>query len=424
MKTLLLALLFLPIAIQAQVSPNVSKHYPAHIVYKIDDLVSKVNLEEDKQIKIAEKFLKSDSIANASLHNGGSVAILKDYNTVNKSFLKEILSRDELEHFAYEMDKDNRFLIALNSISYLKLNPTQISIIRHLNDSLDTTPKRSMKENIQFYNLKLYKTLDKLQYIELIKISYKDQSLADAKSDWDRIMNLKINTPGKEKEEFQQIIDFHFAKNSFLDKKADRHEKKMRDFFDLKASLMEPPLLIRANILSNQKYANNKYASIIQYEKELNLTQGQIDSLLVKYQQLEKIIIENRQNDLKEVLTPHKPLPSEFENFSKIISSDQISKWLTLKNKKEAIKKAHISWANLEKEGLTKNIDKNKTISALAIYHIKLLIALEQSKNSKTKENQFLVRDIEQKKPDVLQQLDAITRSKAKNANSKNELSW
>lgn len=425
MTKLLLSLLFLPILNQAQVSPNVSKRYPAHIVYKIDDVISKVNLSEDKQIKMAQKFMKTDSIVNAGLAVGAPAESLKAYyNSIDKTFLKNILSVEEMEQYNYEMDKDNRFLAALILAPYLKLQPEQINKIRQLNDSVSTTPQKSTKETIQFYNRKLSKILNKQQYVDVVKSTYKDQSIADARTDWQGILKLKINTPGKEQEEFKQLVDFHFAKNGFLDKKAELYEKKKQDFLSLKATMMEPPLLIRSKILSDQKHANNKYASLIQFEKELNLSQKQIDTLLVKYLAFEKIIIENKENDLKGNFTTPKPLPSEFENIAKIVTSEQMNKWLNLKNKNEAIKKANQSWAALESEGLTKNADQQKLMPELANYHLKLLIALEKNKNWKTSETRFLVRDVEQKKPEILVQLDALSRSKAKSENAKNALAW
>ena len=146
MKTLLLTLLFLPIVSQAQISPNVSKHYPAHIVYKIDDLITKISLDEEKQIKVAEKFRKIDSITTLSLAQGIAPDQLKANYAIDKNFLKNILSVEELEKFSYQNDKDNRFLAALINAPLLKLEPSQISQIRHLNDSLDTTPKRILKK--------------------------------------------------------------------------------------------------------------------------------------------------------------------------------------------------------------------------------------------------------------------------------------
>ncbi|OOV19892.1 hypothetical protein [Flavobacterium sp. LM4] len=159
------------------------------------------------------------------------------------------MSVEEMEQYNYEMDKDNRFLAALILAPYLKLQPEQINKIRQLNDSLSTTPQKSTKETIQFYNRKLSKILNKQQYVDVVKSTYKDQSIADARTDWQGILKLKINTPDKEQEEFKQLVDFHFAKNGFLDKKAELYEKKKQDFLSLKATMMEPPLLIRSKIL-------------------------------------------------------------------------------------------------------------------------------------------------------------------------------
>lgn len=424
MKKLLFILMSLPFVSLAQLSPNVSKHYPAHIVYKIDDVLSILKLDEETQIKIAEKFQKIDSIANASLAQGIPIEQLKANYTIDKKFLKNLVTIEELENFAYETDKDNRFLAALNSIPFTKLDPEQTNKIRQLNDSLDAAPKKTLKETMQFQNLKLSKILHQEQYPLLMGFIYKDQSIEEANIDWQNILKLKINNPEKGTEEYRKIVDYHLNKNSFLDKRADRFDKKKRDFLSIKATMMQPPLLIRANILSDQKHANNKYASVIQYEKELNLNQNQIDSLLAKYIAFEKIKIENSENILKKNLEPAIPLPSEFDNVAKIITTEQINKWLILKNKNEALIKGKESWAKLEKEGLTKELDKEKTIKELSVYHLKYLVAAERSKSWKSQETLFLLRDVEQNKPDILLQLDAITRSKAKSTNAKNELSW
>ncbi|WP_281309612.1 hypothetical protein [Flavobacterium flavigenum] len=424
MRKLLLSLLFLPAFGQSQVSLNVSKRYPAHIVYKIDDVVSKFNLSEEKQIKIAQNFMKTDSIVNLALASGTPSNQLKSYYSIDETFLKSLLSVEEMEQYAYEMDKDNRFLAALIVAPNLKLQMGQLSKIRQIKDSLSTTSQKSTKETIQFYNLKLSKILDQKQYSELIKFTYKDLSISEAKADWEIILSLKINTPGKEKEEYQQLLNFHFAKNAFLDKKAELYEKKKQDFLSLKATMMEPPLLIRSKILSDQKHANNKYASVVKFEKELNLSQEQIDLLLLKYLAFENIIIENKENDLNGNFAASKPLPSELDNITKIITPEQFAKWFSLKHKNEAFNKANQSWVALESEGLTKNADKQKVMPELTIYHLNLLIALEKNKSWKTSETRFLVRDAEQKKPELLVQMDNIKRSKAKSENAKNALAW
>ncbi len=422
-KTLLLSIcLYLPNMSQAQVSPNVSKRYPVHIVYKIDDVLSKVKLSEDKQIKIAQKSLLFDSIANASLAKGTPVKEVKNYIVIDKLFLKDILSVEEMEKYGFETNKDNRFLATLINASLLKLEPSQISKIRQLNDSLDNTPKREAKETICFYNTKLGKTLSKEQYVLLLKTIYNEQSIAEAKNDWDKIIKLKLVTDEKNSSEYNKIVNYHLTKNSFLDEKAEKYDNNKIEAATNGMALQEPPVLIRANILSDGIYKNNNYASIIKFEKELQLTKIQIDTLLTKYNQLERIRFENKEREL--TLNSPKAVPSEYDNIAKILTSEQVHKWLAFKNQGQSTKSAIECWRKLETEGLTHNLDTNTTLKDLAIYQLKYLVAKEMGMIYNTKEIIFMKRDIEQNKPELLKQLDVINQTKSKNTTTKNALTW
>ena len=420
-KTLFLAILCLPIIGQAQLSQNLGKRFPAHIVYKIGDVVSKINLTEDKQIKIGQKLFSADSLANVSLANGKSTSKLKSYYTIDTNFLKPILSREELDNYGYEMNKDNRFLVALKFAPELKLEPTQISEIHKQNDSLDSVSKMSSTEMIQIYDNKLFQILSEQQYVLLHKIIYKEQSMEEAKKDWDKIIKLKLVANENDKTEFIKILDYHLGKNSFLDKKAERYEKTKRDFLVQKMALGEPSLLVHANILSEGAYINNKYSSVIKYEKQLELTKIQIDTLLFKYRQLEFIRFENKEKE--STLSPPKKVPSEYDNIAKILTRDQVEKWLINKNVNEAKKLGLRNWEQLEVEGLIKDLDKNKTLTELSVYQLQYLMAKEREMVYRIPEAVYLIHDVEQKKPELLKQLDAIAQ-KYKNTTAKNVLTW
>lgn len=416
----LLTILFCPVLSQAQVSPKVIKQFPAHIIYKIDDVVSKVNIAEDKQIKIGQKLISVDSLATIALANGETVDKLKSYYTIDIPFLKSILSEKELDHYGYELNKDNRFLTALNFATELKLTPTQIREIREQNDSLSSVSTMSLKETIQVYNSKLSTILTKDQYLSLLKLLYHDQSLVDAQKDWLKITQLKLVADSNDKTEFATIFSYYQAKNSFLDKKADKYDKKTGDFLAKKIALNEPPLLVHANILSDGPYKNNRYASVIKYEKELELTKSQIDSLLSLYRQHEIIKLENT----KSALNLPKIVPSEHENIGRILNPEQINKWLVVKNKEDARKEALRNWVQLEAEGLTKDLDKNKTLTEFSNYYLKYFVVKEKAYVYHTPENVFIRGNVERKKPELLKQLDAIARSKSKNTTIKNALTW
>lgn len=421
-KVLLTGILCHPILGVAQISSKVTKNYSAYIVYKLDELNSKVNLSEDKQIKIARKLFTVDSLANVNLAKGEPPAQLKSYYIIEANFLKTVLSPEELEHYGYATNRDNRYFAALNFASELKLESTQINEIRKQNDSLAGVPKMSSKETIEIYNKKLQNILTKEQYVLLLKIIYQEQSEEDAKKDWERIIKLQLATDKNDRKEYIKILNYHLAKNSFLDKKADRYEKTKRDFLAKKATLGEPPILIYANILSDGTYINNKYSSVIKYEKELELNKSQIDTLLLKYKQLEKIKLENKEKESS--AEAPKIAPLEYENIAQILNSEQVKKWLINKNKNEAKKEAVRNWVQLEKEGLTKDLDRDKSLTEFSAYQLKYLVTKERAMIYHTQENIFMKRDVEQKKPELLKQLDAITRSKSKNTATKNALTW
>lgn len=422
-KALFLAILCLPIIGHAQLSQNLSKRFPAYIIYKIEDVVSKVNLTEDKQIQIANKLLEKDRLANVRLADGNPASTLKSYYTIDANFLKPILSQEELDNYGYEMNKDNRFLVALKFAPELKLDAAQISEIREQNLALETTSKMSLKELIQVYDDKLFQILSKDQFVSLHRIIYKEQSMEDAKNDWDKIIKLKLVTNENDKTEFAKILKYHFVKNGFLDKKAERFDKNQRALWLNKIALEEPSLLIHANILSEGNYINNKYSSVIKYEKELGLTKNQIDTLLLKYRQLEQIKSENKEKELTHASL--KAVPSEYDDIAKILSTEQVRKWLLKKNVKEANIIASRNWEQLEIEDLAKNLDKNKTLTELSVYQLKYLVAKERLMIEHTQEAVFFMYAVEKEKPELLKQLDTIiAQNKSKNSTAKNVLTW
>lgn len=421
-KRVVLNLCLFPIIGFGQVSKDVSHKYPAHIVYKIDNLLSKVNLNSEKQIKIAHEFFKLDSLANISLKKDATSIQLRSYYAVDKEIIKPILSAEEFDIYEYETETDNRFLAALKFGSSLKLNAIQLNKIREQKELLYAASLSTKEDKISVYNNKLSEILNKEQYILLLQIIYKEQSMADAKKDWHRIKQLDLVSEEKNNSEYKKIENYHSLKNSFLDLDSEKFDKKKLEFLTAKITLDEPPLLIRANILSAGEFKNNSFSSIIKYEKDIKLTETQIDTLLAKYKELEMIRFENEERDLTSKL-PLKE-PSEYDNVIKILKPEQISVWLGNKHKNQATKIALKNWKKLEMEGLIKYLNQEATVLDFSNYQLKFLIADEKTRMYNTPEYAFYKRDIEQKKPDLLKQLDLIARNKSKGISTKNGLTW
>ncbi len=276
----------------------------------------------------------------------------------------------------------------------------------------------SAKETIGFYNTKLSKILSKEQYVFLLQTIYKEQSLEDAKKDWVKIQALKLVSEKDNTTEFRKIVNYYIIKNAFLDSKAEKYDNNKIEEITKNLALREPPILIRANILSNGIYKNNRYTYVIKLEKELQLTKIQVDSLLSKYIQIERIRFENKVR--KSTLYS----PTEFENIGEILTSEQVKKWLVIKNKTEANDVALINWKKLEAESLNNNLDKNTIVKDLATYQLKYLVGRDLEKIYHSQESILMRRKTEQEKPELLKQLDAINQVKSKNTTTKNALTW
>jgi hypothetical protein len=424
-KTLLILLcLCFPVFTQAQISPKVIKSYPAHVVARIYDVASKIELSEEQQLKIGKKLFESDSLANVNLAKGEPVSKIKKYYPSPKKFLYGILSQEELDSYLYELDKKNRILLALKSSTLLQLEPQQALEIRKQEKLLDSLKITDYLKKYQFCNNKLDSILSKKQYTSLMKLAYADESKEETDKDWKNIQKLKLVPTKDSSRVYSELYTYNLEKNSFLDTHSKKFDtKKSTEIKNLIVLEKQPPVLTRYNILSNSIFKLNLFSIAIQYEKELKLNTTQIDSLLSKYKELE--IMKYKDKEKNPLLKKTDSYTSfEQKGITTILDPKQIATLLTYKNKQNAIQIAQENWNELEKLALTKGYDKNAQLHEFAKYQILFLVASDQLKMNNNPVNMFRKRDVELKKPELLKQLDAIKRSEKNEKATKNELKW
>ena len=425
-KTSLLLLLFIIASnsITAQISPNVIKKFPAHIIYKMDEVTSKVSLPEDTQMKLGAEMLKKDSIANTLLAKGLPLANLKKQYDLDKKFLKQLLTLEEAETYFAKTDPNNRFLQALQLATNLKLTPTQITAIRQQNTLLDSLKIKGLFEKNEFYNRKLDTILAKKQYGMLISSLYKIESNAQSTKDWEKILKLKLATPKDSTMVLAQLNKYNLIKNSVLDPKSGRPQtKKISTLKDKIIIDFQPAILTHYYILKDEFYKINLFSEVIRLEKELNLTAVQTDSLLVNYKKIEQMKFKNKDNDTTDLTSKDY---SNFQNVAvtRILEPKQLTQFFYKKNFLKAKKLAFKDWTQLEKQNKVADLDKNKTLTEFDEYHLKALIANERIKMNKNQLNIFIKRDIELKKPELLRNLDAQKQAENNAKSTKNELKW
>ena len=416
--------IYFPMANQAQVSSKVIKSFPAHIITKIYDVASKIELSEENQLKIGKKLYTSDSLANVSLAKGEPLSRLKKYYPPGKKFLIGILKPEELDSYLYELDKKNRFLLALKSATILQLDQKQTLEIRKQEKLLDSLKITDYLQKYQFCNRKLDSILSKKQYTTLMKLAYTDESKEETDKDWKNIQKLKLVPTKDSSRVYTKLYAFNLEKNSFLDTHAKKFDTKQSiEIKNLIVLEKQPPVLTRYNILSNFIYKLNLFSIAIQYEKELHLNATKIDSLLSRYQELELMKYKDKE---KNPLLKKTDSYTSFEQkgITTILDPKQIATLLTYKNKQNAKQLAQENWNELEKQGLTKGYNKDINLEEFTKYQLLYLVASEQLKMNNNPVNMFRKRDVELKKPELLKQLDAIKRSEKNIKTTKNELRW
>ena len=338
-KILLLILsLYAPLVGQAQISPKVIQSFPAHIIFKIDKVASKVKLTVDQQMKIGQQLSKNDSIANITLGKEDTTNNLKSEYITTVNFLKSILSQEQLEIYMSQVDKKNRLLLALKSAKELQLDAKQIEQIRIQNNIVATMPKNNTKQKMVFYAQKLDSILKKPQYDSLLKIIYAEESYKETLEDWNNILELKLATPQDSTMLYPQIYQYHLTKNAILDYKAGKEDaKKNKDLKEKIKLQFEPKILIWQTIASNGIYKNNIFSETIKFQKELNLSTIQIDSLLSNYKKIEQLKFNNSSQDLAAKKAKNY-VALENTEIAKILNPKQLSILLMKKSETNASK--------------------------------------------------------------------------------------
>jgi hypothetical protein len=300
----------------------------------------------------------------------------------------------------------------------------QIELIRIQNDLSTTMPNDHTKKQMIFYTQNLDSILNTLQYRSLMKIIYKKQTLAQSRKDWYDILKLKLATPKDSSAIYPQIFQYHSIKNSVLDEKSEIHNnKEIRKLNDEINLQFQPEIITWSNILRDGSYEKNIFSETIKFQKELNLTGIQIDTLLVNYRKIEQLKFKNKEED--QVSDKSKNYVSiENKKIVKILDSKQLTLLLVKKNEKLAMQKAINDWNTIEKQGLTKDLNKDATIKEFADYQLKYLVADNRVKIDKNQLNVFYRRDLLLKRPALLKQLDESKQNEQNIKSTKNQLKW
>jgi hypothetical protein len=113
-----------------------------------------------------------------------------------------------------------------------------------------------------------------------------------------------------------------------------------------------------------------------------------------------------------------------YESFhlSQLLSEEQYTRFLQLKNQPTAVAEAKKNWAELEKFDLSKGLNKEQTIDDITAYYIKRYCSWNRNAHDSNRQYAEML-SFEETKPIILKQLDAA-RSKDEQGNSGNNLKY
>jgi hypothetical protein len=407
-----------------QIHIKVNQRFQAHITYKISEIASKIKLTEEQQMQIGKRLTKKDSLANVHIRRTDTVINLKDYYTIDKQLLVSILSQEELDDYESQVNDKNRFLLAIKSAKQLQLNTKQLEQIRFQNDLLSKSPKLNDKQKNIIYTRKLDSILEKKQYGALLKIIYTKESALKTQKDWNNILKQKLASPKDSIALYHKINEYNLICNIMLDPKSGIYEPKKINTIRDKVNLqLQPQILVRYNIATNGIYRENIFSDILKYDKQLKLTDNQLDSLVTHYKKIEQLKIKNKELNL---IQDKSNSYTKIENKATLETLDakQLQLFLMLRNQKKAVALAINDWKSLEKLGLTKDLDKEATIKEFTSYELKSLASENLVNIDNNQINVFYRRDILLKKPALLKQLDEINQTNEISKKTKNNLKW
>jgi hypothetical protein len=142
-----------------------------------------------------------------------------------------------------------------------------------------------------------------------------------------------------------------------------------KDSLQNQVCLKEDSLIETALIKDGAFISSSQFMAAIRYQTMLHLTDGQTDSLLADGIYLVKL------RDSAWNINPLIPFDAkDYENqhMSRILTDEQYSMLLRMRYRPDATINAEHDWLDLEKRGLTKDLNKETTVKALTNYYIKL----------------------------------------------------
>jgi hypothetical protein len=144
---------------------------------------------------------------------------------------------------------------------------------------------------------------------------------------------------------------------------------KVRDSLQNVVRTMQDSLIQTELMKDGALISSGQFMVAVKFRKMLGLTEAQTDSLITAGNQLEKMRDSAFHSN---PLYPYDAKDFENTNMSRILTDKQYEQLLGLRYRTDAKKNAENDWKDLDKRGLTKDMNQEATLTELTIYYTRL----------------------------------------------------
>ncbi|GGI25222.1 hypothetical protein [Pedobacter mendelii] len=416
---------FSPVITNAQVNTEVLKKYPAQTISRLQSVLNRVNLSSEKQEKLANYFNQQNNNAELRLKQGASSQEISSYYTLDTKQLAKILSPLELNDFnTSDQTKYRSELVkAIRFRQQLALSiPQTNTLLQEI--SKETAPE---VEDIQKFKKiefdKLKQVLNESQFKNYFMVASQDSALRTIKTYFRQLKKYNLVKVSDSSKLCDELLKYTLNQFADLEKTRNYNPDGM-DSVSLYHTLYRPYILWKLDVYNNTLpwWVWNQGGRIVINRKKLNISDIQVDSLLMNNIALEKKKWANKSRYSNEFINVWS---EQVASIIRTLNESQYNQYLELKFYRQSLYNADQDWAGLKNAGLVNaQTDSAKVMTENTSYELKALVANEKAYYTQKQKDLFAKQAVENMKPELLKRLDAIRNENANNQRTKSSLAW
>jgi len=369
-----------------QSSDALIKKYPAAVLNRLYEVNSKVKLNDQRQLAIANYFRQQDSLAGLNKEKKEAIGNLSTYYANNSANLSKVLTFAELMEYNFAIDPANSGMLGLMVYNRekMKLTTEQLRAAQELSQTiLQKRADRTFNAE-KFESEQVSKILDKDQKTILEDLIFKIQAEERTGLNWQKLRKLGLTNGLDSARTVEECVNYEYKKLS-------------------SGQAPDYPMVLYKLDSYLKRLPRSQFSAALNLRSEIQLEQSQADSLLSYVVKLEKAKTVFK---TKYPFADFESLEQETSTLKKILAPKQYLSFQRLKFTDRARQLSSNNVRKAEGYGLLKGVDAEKLSAELFEYELNVLIAYENAQLNNNQENALEKRRLRENKPNLYSKID------------------